>query len=446
VRDKPIRLVACSTGARNGSFAQELANELGIPVMAPSEILELRAKGRIVIAPVHPFSTALDTSRRGGWVKFVPTPGLSNNAEGLPVTKWRNRSYNSSTKQTVVEAAPRPAKREKWWPASVRPQQVDTNPSNDDATHSAHTAVAGVVRPRRTAEDIAKHSATSLDGLLKGEGHRAGTTYEVRTWAAAEQSMIAQARDARSKRRLVGATDKPVRYVLWLADTNQFLTAKVMSDETIQYRSYDGNHSDKWIAARPGADRTAINSPQQDFWLTEYGRGQPIGIVSATPSAWLKAKNQLGWFKNKVSGWSRKLTGAFRPVRTPGAPLGADPSSSAGTQPIFHVGGDDTSESDSDDVYETDDGMSGSEASEDTPLLTLGRRGPTATPDPTSEHPRPGIGAVTTASSLKPSVAGDLGARNAAFKQYRDERLASLVRPPRMLQQPFKSSSPEVCR
>ena len=55
--------------------------------------------------------------------------------------------------------------------------------------------------------------------------------------------------------------------------------------------------------------------------------------------------------------------------------------------------------------------------------------------------------ALTAPSSVTPAVAGDLWARREAqFKLYRDERLASLVRPSRMTPQPLKSRTPEVCR
>jgi len=90
-------------------------------------------------------------------------------------------------------------------------------------------------------------------------------------------------------------------------------------------------------------------------------------------------------------------------------------------------------------------------------------RGPTKTPLASSQQSRPAVGdksstvaepstktstsdTVTAPSSSKPSVAGGPWARREQFKQYRDERLASLVRPPRMMQQPFKSNSSEVCR
>jgi hypothetical protein len=62
---------------------------------------------------------------------------------------------------------------------------------------------------------------------------------------------------------------------------------------------------------------------------------------------------------------------------------------------------------------------------------------------PASEERR---GVTPPSSPTPPVAAGPWARREAEFRQYRDERMASLVRPPRMMQQPVKSSPSEVCR
>ncbi|MBS2535787.1 hypothetical protein KGQ20_23780 [Catenulispora sp. NF23] len=50
----PIRLLSCSTGKAADGFAQNLANKLGVPVLAPNDVLWVRATGHTEVAPVAP--------------------------------------------------------------------------------------------------------------------------------------------------------------------------------------------------------------------------------------------------------------------------------------------------------------------------------------------------------------------------------------------------------
>ena len=45
----PIRLMSCSTGAKQDGFAQNLANKLGVPVYAPSGKLWIKSNGTMSI-------------------------------------------------------------------------------------------------------------------------------------------------------------------------------------------------------------------------------------------------------------------------------------------------------------------------------------------------------------------------------------------------------------
>lgn len=47
----PIRLMSCSTGAKQDGFAQNLANKLGVSVYAPSDKLWLKSNGTMSIGP-----------------------------------------------------------------------------------------------------------------------------------------------------------------------------------------------------------------------------------------------------------------------------------------------------------------------------------------------------------------------------------------------------------
>lgn len=60
-----IRLLSCSTGKETGSFAQDLANKLGVSVKAPSDTLHIWPNGKMVIGP-SPFKNT------GKWIIYHP--------------------------------------------------------------------------------------------------------------------------------------------------------------------------------------------------------------------------------------------------------------------------------------------------------------------------------------------------------------------------------------
>jgi RHS repeat-associated protein len=61
----PIRLLSCSTGASACGAAKNLANKLGVEVMAPTDTLWAFPSGRLVIGPTY-------TRNTGSWVVFSP--------------------------------------------------------------------------------------------------------------------------------------------------------------------------------------------------------------------------------------------------------------------------------------------------------------------------------------------------------------------------------------
>jgi hypothetical protein len=62
---EPIRLMACRTGAPGATAAQNLANKLGVEVMAPSDTLWAWPDGRLTIGPTASQNT-------GQWERFLP--------------------------------------------------------------------------------------------------------------------------------------------------------------------------------------------------------------------------------------------------------------------------------------------------------------------------------------------------------------------------------------
>ncbi|WP_422085935.1 filamentous hemagglutinin N-terminal domain-containing protein [Variovorax sp.] len=63
----PVRLASCSTGSCSTGYAQDLANKLGVPVMAPTDLLFVYPNGAVVIGPNA-------YSNTGSWQVFRPTP------------------------------------------------------------------------------------------------------------------------------------------------------------------------------------------------------------------------------------------------------------------------------------------------------------------------------------------------------------------------------------
>ena len=64
-KNKAIRLISCSTGANTASFAQNLANKLGVKVKAPSDTLWVFPNGKMRIGPNRFMNT-------GHWVTYKP--------------------------------------------------------------------------------------------------------------------------------------------------------------------------------------------------------------------------------------------------------------------------------------------------------------------------------------------------------------------------------------
>lgn len=60
-----IRLISCSTGKDAKGFAQNLANKMGVSVMAPSDTLHIYPNGKTVIGP-NPFKNT------GRWIVYNP--------------------------------------------------------------------------------------------------------------------------------------------------------------------------------------------------------------------------------------------------------------------------------------------------------------------------------------------------------------------------------------
>jgi hypothetical protein len=60
-----IRLLSCSTGANPTGFAQNLANKLGVNVLAPSDTLWAFPNGTMTIGPKETINT-------GSWILFIP--------------------------------------------------------------------------------------------------------------------------------------------------------------------------------------------------------------------------------------------------------------------------------------------------------------------------------------------------------------------------------------
>ena len=60
-----IRLISCSAGNGDECFAQQLADELGVSVLAPSGVVVVYPDGKINIQPS-------ETSKKGKWRIFTP--------------------------------------------------------------------------------------------------------------------------------------------------------------------------------------------------------------------------------------------------------------------------------------------------------------------------------------------------------------------------------------
>ena len=63
-----IRLLSCRTGSETGTFAQNLANKMGVTVRAPSDTLFIFPNGKMVIGPNM-------RTNSGRWIDYHPQKG-----------------------------------------------------------------------------------------------------------------------------------------------------------------------------------------------------------------------------------------------------------------------------------------------------------------------------------------------------------------------------------
>lgn len=63
-----IRLIACESAAEGGTVAQELANALGVEILAPSGIVWVDPNGKMTIGQLSNVNT-------GSWIKIKPKKG-----------------------------------------------------------------------------------------------------------------------------------------------------------------------------------------------------------------------------------------------------------------------------------------------------------------------------------------------------------------------------------
>jgi len=71
-----VRLLSCSTGADADGFAQQLANELGVKVTAPNDILWSRPDGSLEVAPGKYVTDPTDGSTDLQYVEPTPDSGF----------------------------------------------------------------------------------------------------------------------------------------------------------------------------------------------------------------------------------------------------------------------------------------------------------------------------------------------------------------------------------
>lgn len=77
---KNIRLLACNTGALPTGFAQQLADELGVDILAPTERLWINEEGKLFITNSQPLAEMWNDGENvfetGKWVLFSPKKGV----------------------------------------------------------------------------------------------------------------------------------------------------------------------------------------------------------------------------------------------------------------------------------------------------------------------------------------------------------------------------------
>lgn len=81
---KPIRLIACQTGALKDGIAQQIADELGVCVLAPTEMVRVDIDGNMFISDNDVLGDLWNTCSEevragikdtGKWIEFKPRKG-----------------------------------------------------------------------------------------------------------------------------------------------------------------------------------------------------------------------------------------------------------------------------------------------------------------------------------------------------------------------------------
>lgn len=74
-----VRLISCQTGAGDNCIAQQIANELGVEVMAPSEIVNINSDGEMFLSNngfiAEMWDNGEDVVETGKWIVFKPRGG-----------------------------------------------------------------------------------------------------------------------------------------------------------------------------------------------------------------------------------------------------------------------------------------------------------------------------------------------------------------------------------
>lgn len=75
---QPIRLLSCETGACDKGFAQNLANKMGVPVQAPTDVVWAYPDGTTIVAPrlsnnpASQYFIQPNISQQGTFKTFLP--------------------------------------------------------------------------------------------------------------------------------------------------------------------------------------------------------------------------------------------------------------------------------------------------------------------------------------------------------------------------------------
>ncbi|HWR26315.1 MAG TPA: hypothetical protein VN316_00400, partial [candidate division Zixibacteria bacterium] len=94
-RGESIRLISCSSGGGKSPIAQDLANKLGVDVLAPTDKLWIDPKGNMTIGQSQHQNTGI-------WELFKPGGGVKAEAGARDISK----TTESAAKSVKIEAAP----------------------------------------------------------------------------------------------------------------------------------------------------------------------------------------------------------------------------------------------------------------------------------------------------------------------------------------------------